>query len=594
MEKLFFDTECYPNYFLIIFKNEAGKFASFEKTENDVLDIKRLHKIIRNKQLIGFNSKMYDIPMIAYAMRGVNNFSLKEMSNALIAKKAHVKKGLVKSTFDVISQNRLWGIDDVKYDHIDLIKVARGDCSLKVYGARLGSKKLQDLPYNHLEPLIRDQMDSVRNYCINDVNITEDLYHALSKELAVREDLNVEFGIDSRSKSDAQIADAVIAKFCTFDSDKLKDNISFKFKTDLDFKFKNEDLIKLKSDLDNIEFNVERYSKLENKEVYREVIINGSKYQFGLGGLHSCEANRALIAGKDEYFIDVDVSSCYPIIILNNNLTPPQTEDGFKNIYNRIYDDRLAAKKDNNKAKSEVLKIVLNGSFGKFGDSYSKWLYSPQLLVTTTITGQLGLLLLIERLEEFGFPVLSANTDGITVRVKKVQYDKFSGIIKAWENKFKYETEEVRYRALYNHSVNSYIAVKEDGTLKRKGLFSENNIAKNIDVPICMEAIVNYITKGDFIEDTIYNCKLDPMDLIKIRKTKFGGYWKGNYLGQTVRWYWSTKGEHITNSKGHRVAETNDAYPIMDLGDTIKDLHYEKYIKNSYKLLKLLGVSYNG
>ena len=97
------------------------------------------------------------------------------------------------------------------------------------------------------------------------------------------------------------------------------------------------------------------------------------------------------------------------------------------------------------------------------------------------------------------------------------------------------------------------------------------------------------------IEDTILNISshkvINPNLLIKIRKTKFGGYFKGKYLGHTVRWYWSTNGEAITNSKGHKIAETNDAYPIMDLGDTIKDLHYEKYIKKSYELLNLVGVN---
>jgi hypothetical protein len=76
-----------------------------------------------------------------------------------------------------------------------------------------------------------------------------------------------------------------------------------------------------------------------------------------------------------------------------------------------------------------------------------------------------------------------------------------------------------------------------------------------------------------------------------MRKTQYGGYWKGKYLGHTVRWYWSTKGEPITNIKGHKIAETNDAFPLMNLDEPIKDLHYEKYIEKSYKLLKMIGIN---
>lgn len=597
MKKLFFDTECYPNYFLIIFKNEEGKIASLEITDNQPMNIEKLKEIVNNKLLIGFNSKMYDIPMIAYALTGVNNAALKQMSNLLIPDKDLLKKGLMKSTFDVINSNNLWGFKDIipiKYDHIDIMPVAIGKCSLKLYGARVGSKKLQDLPYNHLESLTIEQMRDVKNYCLNDVNITKDLFNALSKELAVREDLNKEYGIDTRSKSDAQIADLVIGKFCGYDPDRLTDNVSFKFKTNLDFKFKNEDLVKLKSDLNDIEFKVKRYEKIKTDNVHRTISINNTAYNFGIGGLHSCESKRAIVCNNDEWLIDVDVSSCYPKIILNNKLCPQQSEDGFLDVYNEIYNGRLEAKKKGDKSRSDVLKIVLNGSFGKFGDGYSKHLYSPELLITTTVTGQLGLLLLIERLEEHGFNVISANTDGITVRVKKDKYNKFKTIIKAWESKFDYETEEVKYKALYNHSVNSYIAIKEDGSLKLKGVFAENDLSRNIDVPICKKAVINYLTKGTKIEDTILNLNImytNLNDLIKIRKAKFGGYWRGKYLGHTVRWYWSVHGEAITNSKGHKIAETDDAYPIMDFENRIKDLHYEKYIKKSYELLKLIGVN---
>ena len=586
-QQLFFDTECYPNYFLLVFKDLKGNEECFVKDENNVLPVARIRKLLETRQTIGFNSRMYDIPMITYALTGVSNSLLKEMSNSLIPDKKLLKAKLVPSTFEVIKKNNLWC--PFEYDHIDIMKIA-GKSGLKTYGARIGSKKLQDLPYNHLEPLTQEQKIDVKKYCVNDVDITSDLFKYLHKELKVRYDINKHYGIDSRSKSDSQIAETVIKKLCKFDKAKLKNNSQFKYSVNLDFNFKNESLLNLRKDLDNIEFKAHRHCDIEYEGVHREITINGVTYQFGIGGLHSKESRRSIVTNEDEWFIDVDVSSCYPKIILNHKLSPPQIEKDFPRVFGEIYDGRQFAKKTYDLDKSGVFKIMLNGLFGKSADDFSDVLYSPEMLINTTLTGQLGLLLLIERLEEYGFNVVSANTDGITVLVKKIAYDRFRTIINAWEKKFNYSTDEVKYTALYNHSVNSYIAIKEDGSLKLKGTFADSSIARNVDTPICKKAVINYVTKGVAIEDSVLKTDHDPRDLIKMRKVKDGGYWKGKYLGNTVRWYWSTKGESITNPKGHKVAKTDDAFPIMDMGDGIKDLHYDRYIKESYKLLSWIGI----
>jgi hypothetical protein len=198
--------------------------------------------------------------------------------------------------------------------------------------------------------------------------------------------------------------------------------------------------------------------------------------------------------------------------------------------------------------------------------------------------------MLIEKLEEYGYNVLSTNTDGITVKVKKDKYDFFKQIVKNWEDKVNFKTEEVKYKSLHNQSVNSYIAIKEDGTLKCKGLFGSDNISRNPAIKICKEAIFSYLLDKRKVEDTIMNAKQDPSNFIMVRKCAKGGYWKGEYLGKVVRWYWSTKGEPIANSKGDKVANTDDAFPIMNMEDKIADIHYDKYIAKTYELLESIGV----
>src|SRR5690625_2631930 len=83
--------------------------------------------------------------------------------------------------------------------------------------------------------------------------------------------------------------------------------------------------------------------------------------------------------------------------------------------------ERIALLKDElayQKTQSDTLKISVNGSFGKLGSKYSA-LYAPDLLIQTTLTGQLALLMLIERMELAGISVRSANTDGIVCQFRR-------------------------------------------------------------------------------------------------------------------------------------------------------------------------------
>ena len=575
--QLFFDTECYPNYFLIVFKDLKGNEECFVKDENNVLPVARIRKLLETRQTIGFNSRMYDIPMITYALSGVSNSLLKEMSDRIIN----------ESVYNTLCEYQLWCPKE--YDHIDIINVAIGKNGLKMYGARINTPYLQDLPYDPSTSLTQEDKAIIKKYCSNDVDITKNLYLHLKNEIDIRTAINDEYKVDVRSKSDAQIAEVLINKQLVSSKKKIK-TFEFKYTPPDYIKFNSDNLNNLLVKFTEIEFKGVAGDRLLEKGIVTDVVINDVPYSCGIGGLHSKEEARTVFAADDEYIIDIDVVSYYPTIILNNKYCPDNynTEE-FLEFYQKIYDDRIIAKKENNVSKANVYKIILNGSFGKFGDQYSS-LYSPKLLIHTTITGQLSILMLIEKLEEYGYNVLSTNTDGITVKVKKDKYDFFRKIVKSWEAKVNFKTEEVRYKSLHNQSVNSYIAIKEDGTLKCKGLFGTDDISRNPAIKICKEAIFSYLLDKRKVEDTIMNAKQDPSNFIMVRKCAKGGYWKGEYLGKVVRWYWSTKGEPITNPKGDKVANTDDAFPIMNMEDKIADIHYEKYIIKTYELLETIGI----
>ena len=160
--------------------------------------------------------------------------------------------------------------------------------------------------------------------------------------------------------------------------------------------------------------------------------MGDTSYTVGLGGLHSKEKSLAVVPNEDEVLRNIDVASYYPSMILEFRFFPKRLTEKFLSVYKKIYETRLKAKHEKNMVVSDGLKIVLNGSFGKFGSMYSK-LYSPDLMLQTTITGQLMLLMLIETLEKSGYRVVSSNTDGVEIIAKKNKISELEMLVFDWE-----------------------------------------------------------------------------------------------------------------------------------------------------------------
>lgn len=244
---------------------------------------------------------------------------------------------------------------------------------------------------------------------------------------------------------------------------------------------------------------------------------------------------------------------------------------------------------------TQSLKICVNGSFGKFGSKYSK-LYSPNMLLATTITGQLTLLMLIEQMELNGIPVVSANTDGLEYFCPRDKVDLAETIVLDLELITGFEMEHGEYRALHAKDVNNYVAVY-DGYVKSKGLYAETTLSKGRSTPIVYEAIRKYLLTGEPMEVTIRACK-DINQFVSARTVKGGGVWRDEYLGKMCRWYYSTDGDSIHYSNNGnlvpKTAEGNGVKPMMDLTDDIpKDMDYQWYIDEAISKLKDLGVDYD-
>jgi len=584
------DIECYPNYFLVAIKgHESKKLLTFDTiTRLSHADIKRLRNIMRSYTTFGFNSIKYDIPMIAYALAGASCEQLYKASKAIIE----------NNQPDWMTYRNL-NLDAPTWDHFDISEPAPAVMiSLKNYGTRVGSRKLQDLPFDPHLFLTQPQMDELKAYCQNDLDVTIDLYDAIADRIALRVSMGEEYGMDLRSKSDAQIAEAVITselKKVGVNATKPELPSGYRAKyTAPDFiRFDDEDLMQLKEMIEEISFKTQANGqvKMPTELANRKIVIGNTTYKMGIGGLHSQEKSLSVVSDDDNVMRNADVASYYPAIILGQGLYPKHLGKKFLTIYKRIVDRRIKAKREGNKLVADSLKITINGSFGKFGSKYSK-LYSPDLLLATTITGQLSLLMLIEQLEANGIPVMSANTDGVEYYCPRDKVALAKTIIFDWELVTGYDMEHGEYQALHAANVNNYVAVY-DGYTKAKGIYAETTLSKGLQTPIVYEAIRRYLLDGSRIEKTINDCAI-VNDFLSARTVKGGAVWRGNYLGKMVRWYYSASGESIHYKlNNNKVPKSDGARPMMDITDELPDdLDRQWYIDEAVSKLKDLGVAY--
>ena len=243
-------------------------------------------------------------------------------------------------------------------------------------------------------------------------------------------------------------------------------------------------------------------------------------------------------------------------------------------------------------AEDSSKKIQTNGSFGKFGSKYSL-LYAPELLLQTTITGQLALLMLIERMEEAGIQIVSANTDGIVCYAPNSLLDKCEEVAFEWELDTTYQLETTEYSKIASRDVNNYLAVKIDGKVKGKGVFASTGVAKNPDCSIVKMAVACCVARSTPVEQTIQACQ-DITQFVTVRRVTGGATWCGEYLGKAVRFYYSTEVPKETcihyAKNSNRVPMSGGGKPLMSLPNLFPlDVDYQVYIDNANALLKEIG-----
>jgi hypothetical protein len=366
------DTECVGNYWLCMF--DTGE--TFQLFDGHPLDIDGLRRALSLYTVITFNGVHYDMPMIALALAGCSNAQLKMANDMIIVQQ--------QRHWDVLKQFGVAPLDWV--DHIDLFDVAPGQGSLKAYGGKMHSRKLQDLPFDPNASFDWPERLSTREYCANDLRTTRDLFETFPAQIALREEMGAEYGVDLRSKSDAQIAEAAMKKTLPFKVDipVIAAGVLFNYRAPAWLAFQTPALQRVLALTLALPFSVNdkggvspHYDnhlvdwgkdqvRLDHHGLYvskpagwthETVRIGSTEYAMGTGGLHSMES-RITWRADETYSLDSpDVASYYPSLIIQTGIYPQQIGSVFQDIYKGWYDSRLKSKRRAGELKKELKEL---------------------------------------------------------------------------------------------------------------------------------------------------------------------------------------------------------------------------------------------
>jgi len=338
----------------------------------------------------------------------------------------------------------------------------------------------------------------------------------------------------------------------------------------------------------------------------KNIIFNGIKYKLGIGGIHSDDKPGIFTKNNDNLIVDCDIASMYPTLMVNNNLYPAHLSKLFLNLFKKIIDQRLEAKKLGKETETYVLKILLNSVFGKTLYEHH-WLYDPLVGLRVTINGQLYMLMLIEQLSSSGLKVISANTDGlITLLPTYTHLYYYMQICDKWSKQTNFSLEFTKYNKYIRKDVNNYIVIKEYNNTKEKGDFTQYNnlsLRQGIDKLIISKSLYNLFVNKIPIETTIYDeTDINNFCIAKKTDNKFVNEFhtlKDNLhnieeLQKTIRFYISTNGgtlykvdkannKYINYCVNRKITILNNNQQIKDIKDY--NIDYGYYIKETKKII---------
>ena len=475
-------------------------------------------------------------------------------------------------------------------------------------------------------------VEPMLHYNKNDVFIVCEMIRQKPDEIKLRYSIEHAFGIHVLSSARSDISKKLLTKLYSkatglsprdFEKKRTeRTRLSFKKIIFPHIKFKTKQLQDLLESMKKV--SIYR----TNKDSFNTVVdFIGTKYNIAAGGIHSIDAPRELRSNDNYVYIHHDYTSYYPSIMISYNIAPAHLNNKkFVELVDYLKSTRVKCKHAkpedgmiipgvHNNISAQALKIVINAIYGMLG--FEKfWLYDRFAQMQVTINGQLMTMSLVEALELEGIHTVSANTDGIVVKVSRDKIDKFKEICEDWNKENRMSADDDYYKCYVDRDVNNYYDVLENGEVEFKGQLDPKqyikDLTKGFDMPIVRKAAFEYLEHNVPVMTTLRECT-DILDFCKTQNVgkQFEVIYDKVVNGKIVtvhsqrhvRFYVSYNGviiqkEDNVTKKRSRLASGNSVTILNTLDDkpiTERNINYKYYYDEAYKLISpiKLGISPN-
>lgn len=530
-ELVFFDIEVYPNLFVVVWKKyHEDEFTRWINPTPDQIEY------LMTFPLVGFNNRRYDNHILYARLLGSSNMELFTQSHRIINEK-NAKSGMYAAAYEL--------------SYTDIYEYSQKKQSLKRWEVDLGIKHVEmEIPWD--KPVPDELIDTVVEYCVNDVDATEKLFDAIYADYVAREILAT-IAKGSMNATNNQLT----AKFIFGDDPRPQDKFNY---------------VKLASIFPGYEYSF-------GKSTYRG-------YETGEGGFVYAEP------GVYENIALEDVESMHPNSLVNMNYFGPYTQryaDLLKvrvllkhnkiDEVKQMFDGVLAPFLDNPeylKPLVTALKIVINSVYGMTSAKFDNKFKHPDNI--DNIVAKRGALFMVDlkfAVEEQGYKVCHIKTDSVKVPnadEKIIKFIEDFGARPEYNYKFVHEHTYKRM-ALINNAV--YIAQLEDDTWS----------------PVGAEYANTYLLKRVWTKE-----ELVDRDFFITKQSKGHIYLGDEFVGKVGSIYASKTGaecmwteddenfKSVTGTKGYLFKQT-DKFDIEDVDFS----YYDKVAIDGLKKIMKVG-----
>lgn len=253
------------------------------------------------------------------------------------------------------------------------------------------------------------------------------------------------------------------------------------------------------------------------------VVIDGFRYDYGVGGIHGA-IQGTIRSTKKRKIKTLDVASYYPNMAIANGIYPEHLGKTFCKVYKDLYIERKRQPKGS--AANAALKLALNGVYGDSNNEFSP-LHDPAYTMSITIGGQLSLCMLMEKLiNHCNARIIMCNTDGFEYIIDEELTEEADKWVKWWEEVTGLEMEGDNYSQMFIRDVNNYISVTESGKVKLKGAYEYMDYDKlgwhkNHSAMVIPMAVKAHLVDGEDFEEFIrlHENKFDFMLRTKVPRS---------------------------------------------------------------------------